>query len=773
MIKPSSEFRQVMTERRNFINYADVTLANGTVLHLEPKDFRIGGNTIVDSTSSGSSFSVGNAIGKSITLRIENSNDQYSQYDFYMARIVVYAALPLAETTEKIRKGTYTVTTPESTGSVIEITAVDDMYKLDRSYDEGTLLYPTTLQEILTDACLTCGVSIGFTQFDLYSQTIAEKPTGVTYRQVVSYAAQLAGYNARINNSNALQLIWYDMSVLDRAGIDGGTLTGQDSDTTIDGGDFTDYTGDIYDGGDFASLSSYHNLFALKGLKIGTDDVVITGVKVTNGDTVATNGADGYVMEVKDNPFVKGIEQLAADHLGSKLTGMRFRPFSCSHLADPTIEAGDVAFLNDTKGNVYQTVITNVTFTTGSYTVLACSAENPLKNGSTYTSKAAQAVVEARRNTEKQLTDYDKAVQNMSELAVNAMGFYESSTEEIDGSKISYMHNKPTYEESMIIYKKSIDGFFLSLDGGESWTSGFDSSGNAVLNILYAVGIVCDWIRGGTLTLGGDNNVNGLLKVLDAGGGEVCKINKDGLDVIAGKLGNIKINYNGLGSNTLGQSLNGLWLYDDGDFGFSKGTSTGSYASFFSTLASGNILLYTGRGSSTVGEGIIINNVSYGESQSSVIRVGSQAVERNYSEYAVFQSSSDRRIKKFIRDVKSDFVKSFFGKLRVVRFRYKKAELVNDKRIHYGVIAQELSEVLKEIGCEDSNIIETNEHGYLHVNYHELDGFELAGIKDLYKISDNQQAEIKDLYEKLESQRKQIDEQAELIQKLIEKVGDV
>lgn len=91
------------------------------------------------------------------------------------------------------------------------------------------------------------------------------------------------------------------------------------------------------------------------------------------------------------------------------------------------------------------------------------------------------------------------------------------------------MHDKPTIEESKIVYKQTIDGFFLSQDGGKSYTAGFDSNGNAVFNIIAAIGIVCDWIKGGILSLGGDNNINGDMVVYDQEGNVVGRFNKDGL----------------------------------------------------------------------------------------------------------------------------------------------------------------------------------------------------------------------------------------------------
>ena len=61
----------------------------------------------------------------------------------------------------------------------------------------------------------------------------------------------------------------------------------------------------------------------------------------------------------------------------------------------------------------------------------------------------------------------------------------------------------------MTIWKKTVNGFFVSTDGGQTYTAGIDSSGNAVLNLLAVKGIVADWIKAGTLTaLNGVTSIN-------------------------------------------------------------------------------------------------------------------------------------------------------------------------------------------------------------------------------------------------------------------------
>lgn len=567
MINASKEFKQKLkTDRPPLANYADITLSDGTVLHLEPKDFMIGGCQIDDKTTDGK-FGVGFCVGKTLKIRLENDDERFSSYDFYMSIITVYVGMLLDNgTIEKIRKGKYYATIPQTQGDIIEISAVDDMYKLDRPY-AATTVYPATLQSIISDICLDCGIPMGFTQFDNYTYTVKEKPENVTYRQVLSYACQVAGYNAHIDNDGYMQLIWYNRSLLNWYNYNGGSFKTYQHDTILDGGDFTNYgQGERISGGEFTDPRPEH-IFRIKSLNVHTDDVVITGVKVIGKDDVtALFGEEGYAIVLKGNPFVNGKESEVAAYLGARMVGIAFRPFSAQILSNPLYEPFEVVMVSDRKGNVYNSIVNSVSYKIGAFTQVACRAEDPVRNGSSYIPPAVQAAVaEARKNAEKQISTYDKAVQQMNQLAMNAMGFHTTYEDRADGSRIVYLHDKPALEDSKIIYKQTIDGFFISTDGGKSYTAGFDKNGNTVVNILYAIGIVCDWIRGGTLTLGGINNQDGVLNMVDAVGTVLARMDNTGLvinggrfkiigesrDVIANSDGSIRIEWKNDGNKNV------------------------------------------------------------------------------------------------------------------------------------------------------------------------------------------------------------------------------
>lgn len=538
MINVSDKYNKVVKGSTQKVNYANVTLKDGTVLNLEPSDFILGGFSMTDETTTGK-FGIGHTVAKTISLTLDNHTDKYSMYDFYKAIMIIYVSVT-AEDGVLIQpaKGVYHIINPTSPGDVISLSGVDSMYLFDKPYSASTV-YPATLQSILTDCCSDCGVSIGFGQFENYNYVVQNKPEKCTYRQVVSWVAQIAGYNARINNYGFLELVWYDTALIEDI-LSGGKLFSYNEENIYSGGDFTTYTDEIlFNGGNFTDPAP-ENIAKIKSIKVSTDDVLITGVKVKNGEVEALAGEEGYCITLSDNPFAEGKESEVAEYLGTKLIGLQFRPLSCEIANNPLIEPFDICYVYDRKGNPYLTFINSVQYSISGFTKIACKAEDPIRNESSYVSKEAQAVVEAKKEAAKQLSTYDKAVQNINMLAANAMGLYRESEEKTDGSVIYYQSNRPIYKNengvcefvtNSVVYKMTGDGFFVSTDGGLSYTSGFDAQGNAVVNVLSAIGITFDWARGGTLTLGGADNVNGSLSVLDKDGNVIGKWDKDGITV--------------------------------------------------------------------------------------------------------------------------------------------------------------------------------------------------------------------------------------------------
>lgn len=536
MINVSNACRDKIRANSKVVGTGNIDFANSEHLELSGTDFMANTIGYSQASSSTNSFDIGAAIIGKMSFSLNNYNGKFNSYDFTGSQITSWIGVPLESTTELIKKGVFNIQQPDSYGTTIALTAYDNMSKFQKPYSEVSTYFPTTLQMIVADICLHCDVQIATPHFDNYTYSIPTRPDdkSMSCLDMIAYVAQLAGCFAMCDTNGRLVFKWYDMGALSGDSLDGGAFdianpyaTGD----TADGGNFIDYSsGDNYDGGGFDD--EYFTLYAYTGLKVVTDDVVITGIKTIaiDDDSEHLYGNGGYVLEVRGNPLItSGNATAIAEYLGAKIIGMRFRPFSAQAQSDPTIEPGDCCFIYDRNNNLYRSIITSINYSVGSRTSLACNAETPARNQATSYSQMAKTVGQVKRDTTKKLSNYDKQVKAMNQLAANAMGFYTTYEDMPDGSIITYMHDKPTVAESLIVWKETVDGFFLSQDGGETYIYGRDSSGNEIVNVLSAVGIICDWIKGGTLTLGGDNDVSGVGVVLDENGVECVRLDKNGL----------------------------------------------------------------------------------------------------------------------------------------------------------------------------------------------------------------------------------------------------
>lgn len=520
MINTSTEYKQGMEQKRRFVARASCLLKNGTVLDFDKTNLMTGGVKIADGVSGTSKFEVGTAIINQLTIMVYNGEETFSDYDFTDAVITVWVGMPLDDRIEWLKKGVFNASDPTTTPGVITLKALDNMSKFDAAYDGG-IGFPATLQTIVQHCCTQCGVLLVNGEFPNYRYQVSKNPftdtTNITYRAIIAYCALLAGCYARCNTDGRLELKWYDTAAFDGI-IDGGVFdtTTEDSYQTgddLDGGNFTDYSsGDTADGGTFTDVLPYHHIYSFSSLSVSTEDVVITGIRVTAADSEDSAGkkvegetylcgAEGYVLDVSGNPLIEaGKAKDVAEYLAGRVVGMRFRPFQASSIGDPSWEAGDAAVVTDRKGNSYYTYLTNITYSTGGYASLSCDAEPAARHSADRYAEINKIVADIKKDSQQKLSEYGKLLEQMNSLAVNAMGYYETRVEQDDGSVITYMHDKPILSESKIVYKQSIDGFFWSKDGGKTWTGGIDKDGNAVMNVIAAIGLYADWIIAGKIS---------------------------------------------------------------------------------------------------------------------------------------------------------------------------------------------------------------------------------------------------------------------------------
>lgn len=516
MINVSTQLKKESLTNRNYYVTANVTLSNGATLKLGKKDFYLSGNSLVDSADSGD-FPVGVAIEKTASLSLVNDDGRFDGYNFNAARFVIFLNVRLSDRIETIKRGTYIVSKKPATASEISLSLLDKMHNADKTYDSN-LSFPCTVKELLSECCQQCGITLGDAMFPNADFQIQKAPSNATYRTVIGMCAGIVGGNARIDENDLLRIITFDKTFTNTTIYDGGAVKNWTNGDDLDGGTLNPWTtGTVIDGGTLSN-NDYHALFSIQNLQYDVDDVIVTGVKYVEDETEYMSGQDGYVITI-DNQLLSGNAQAGIEAIGSQLIGLRMRPFSCDGIANGYATFGDPVEFIDTKNRVFRSFVTNVEFVFGGSTSWGCSAKSAEEDVSEFVGGQQAAVEQSKKDIEKKLSAYDVKLKQMNELAANTLGFFYTEKVQEDGSVITYRHDKPTLADSKVIYKTSADGFFLSVDGGQTWKAGFDSNGDAVLNILYAIGIQSEWIntRGFTAK---DNNGNTTLKI-DADTGAV------------------------------------------------------------------------------------------------------------------------------------------------------------------------------------------------------------------------------------------------------------
>lgn len=538
--------RAVMLDNNINVNcFADIVTASGEKIPISDSELWANGFEVNDSTSSNGTFTIGALIAGKLKIKLNNIYEDYSKYDFDKASVTAYVSKSFSDgTSEKLKIGEYRVSETSYDGSLITLTCLDNINNFNREYDSN-LSYPTTAYEVVRDACIKCDVPFTMARFDNSDYAINEIPSDnqkLTYGQVIAYILQLSGLWGKCGHDGELFIGWYDMSQFGSQNYNGGTFstktTPYSDGDSVDGGNFTDYSsGDGADGGTFTETRNYHNIYTQKDLNVATDDVVITGVKVTvtskedkAKDVNALAGKEGYVVSISDNPFIPADKaQAVANYIFKKIGGMRFRPLDATLLSNPLIESGDVALVTDRKQNTYSCFISNRAFTVGSGTKISCDAENASRNSADKFSNETKAIVQARKVAQAQLSVYDKQMQLLTQLMSQSLGLFKTEQVQEDGSIIYIMHNKADLNSSNIQWKMTANGMAVSSDYGKTWNAGVDKDGNAVFNIMSAIGINFDWAHGGTLTLGGENNVSGVQYVKDAKGKTLVTLDNKGL----------------------------------------------------------------------------------------------------------------------------------------------------------------------------------------------------------------------------------------------------
>lgn len=476
MYKVSQEVKNLFN--KNYIQVADITVNGVNESFSVAENEIVQGSLSIDRYSvSNSKIEVGSAVAAELTLKLKNDDGKYDNTVFEGAEVFVKIGIKKwdAHRWENavihwIPCGYFTIDEPPRALSTITISALDRMILFDKTVDTSKLSFPMTVADLLNKICSICGVTLAtdITRLPNKDYQITAYPEGqdLTYRTLLQWCAALTGTCAFMNYDGNLELKWYEQT-----------------DITI-------------------SPSERYNS------DMQENDVAITGIYFKDAaNTEYIAGTDDYCLDLSSNGLLQDNVQVVLDTLYVSLKGFSYRPYTATIKSAPYIYPMDMIHYEDAKGEVHDTIITNVTFGMNLSTSIAGKGETTQKQkysqSGGLTKQQATILEKLRENLDKAMTAKEQAQLELNRLLSNSLGLNIVTIPQDDGTQIYYFCDGETLESSNIIYTFKANGFAWTKDwndGNPVWKYGFSKDGNAIYNMLAAYKITTEYLEAGCVT---------------------------------------------------------------------------------------------------------------------------------------------------------------------------------------------------------------------------------------------------------------------------------
>lgn len=447
------------------------TPTKGTAFNITDKDI-IGAVTVDWSSVTGSKLDLGSACMSELSFTLENTDGAFDDKVFEGAQLYVTTSFPAGSTTETVPIGYYTVDSPPRKLRSIKITAYDRMAKFNRAYD-SELAYPTTLYQIVADACTKCGVSQKLPTNTLHrGVSIPKRPEAdnLTYRQVLVWAAELMGVSLYIDYDGKLTGGWYATNAKH-------------------------------------AVIKASDRFTSGNTNFAENNIVFSGVRIVGNDENKTEylaGTKDYAFNIEGNLLVQSDMNLStlATELKTARCSLTYTPMSCTTHSFPHLRPLDVMNFETAQGTK-KVVLTNVKWQSQNRcTKLEGKGETATQSGyatmGAFTPKQQAILEQTRAQQAAQINDFEQATLALNETIANSMGLYVTRKADSNGAVITYYHDKPTLEGSNTIYCRNAGGYAWTNNGwnngSPNWEYGVSKDGDAVIRSIAANKISASYI---------------------------------------------------------------------------------------------------------------------------------------------------------------------------------------------------------------------------------------------------------------------------------------
>lgn len=307
---------QVHSTSREWDAYILITLSNGKSLRLNRGDLMLGTFMFKGGATCSDDIQVGSTFSNSLEFTILNRQHQYSDYDFYRAKVYPYVGLyiPLQDEYQYVPLGEFNILEDVTKLSTIPVTCFDNMCLTNKVFDFSHLVFPTDCQTVFSEVLFQCNLQataelnqeVEALQVQI-SSLLTNEPT---CRDILAGFGLMLTKNLRFDVDGGLESFWYQ---------------------SVDA--YTDQNNRV-------GNSSY-----------GGSDLGITGVYLEDAfGNMFSTGVDTHAVELPSSPIIQGSE-VATWVLQNALTAIQavpYRPATITFSGDPSIQAGDIVEHFDT-----------------------------------------------------------------------------------------------------------------------------------------------------------------------------------------------------------------------------------------------------------------------------------------------------------------------------------------------------------------------------------------------------------------------------------------
>ena len=491
--------------------------AVGQSFWLEDDRFWSDSVSFSEATSSDGSFDVGGAIIGGFNFTLNNFDRYFDNVEFAGAVVVPLIYYTINNVREYVPKGVFYINTHKKSGNIINCTAMDALKLMDKSQKEIT--YPISVQNLIQTLCTANGITLAtqtITNGDFVIPGIQSENLVLTDRQMLSYACQLTGNFAKMNEEGELVVSWYDFDdarnvqstfngkslwttpiAVTGIRVTVGNVTGQVMAVSIDGNGQLQYirASEI---ADTFSINSNGQLIAVTSS--GATYTIVDGSLMRTGEELPVTedskdisilyGTDDHVITISDNPYItiSNVAQVC-QMVSERIFGLLFRPGSIPVLSNPCLQAGDVLRITDNiTGLVYMFPVTMLAYHKTLTETIHCAFESKedvdLRLPSDYSIKVS---VKQAMDQALQADEVARAAQEMAEVSgyqltvISDKGNAFNTDTEAELTGTIYDRNMnlidPDGTEYIIRWWVSQDSISAKyLDGGKSITVPIDDS---------------------------------------------------------------------------------------------------------------------------------------------------------------------------------------------------------------------------------------------------------------------------------------------------------